>query len=157
MWITQEFHILILASSSHLLWKYSCFEMICSFFTCLKDMILSFYLVEVMCLHINLFAFICLVDSHWNLSGKWGVSTFIEVFSPRPDCTFKEFMAWSLSGFPSGPLPVYISYSTKETVKTSNCRQFTQDSTVQLQLELLVQQPSWQLPLRFQLPNGVSC
>jgi len=29
-------------------------------------------------------------------------------------------MAWSPSGFPSHPLPVYISISTKETVKTAD-------------------------------------
>jgi len=29
-------------------------------------------------------------------------------------------MAWSLFGFPSGPLPVYIPFSTKETAKTAD-------------------------------------
>jgi len=38
----------------------------------------------------------------------------------RPDSAFVEFMAWSLFGFPSGPLPVYVPFSTKETAK--NCR-----------------------------------
>jgi len=28
-------------------------------------------------------------------------------------------MAWSLSGFPSGQLPVYVPFSTKETAKTA--------------------------------------
>jgi len=45
------------------------------------------------------------------------LTTFEQVFSPRPDCTLVEFMAWSLFGFPSGPLPVYILFSTKETAK----------------------------------------
>jgi len=31
-----------------------------------------------------------------------------------------EFMAWSLFGFPSGPLPVYVPVSTKETAKTAD-------------------------------------
>jgi len=48
------------------------------------------------------------------------VSTFIEVFSPRPDHTFQEIMAWSPSGFPSGPLPVAVLFSTKETAKTAS-------------------------------------
>jgi len=47
------------------------------------------------------------------------VSTFTQVFSPRPDSTFVEFMAWSLFGFPSGPLPVYVPFSTKETAETA--------------------------------------
>jgi len=47
---------------------------------------------------------------------------FIEVFSPRPDHTFQEIMAWSLSGFPSGPLPVNVLFSTKETAK--NCQYY---------------------------------
>jgi len=29
--------------SSHLIWKYVCFQMVCSFLTCLKNMILFFY------------------------------------------------------------------------------------------------------------------
>jgi len=29
-------------------------------------------------------------------------------------------MAWSLFGFPSGPLPVYIPFSTKEIAKTAD-------------------------------------
>jgi len=50
--------------------------------------------------------FICLGNRHWNLSGKWGVTTFTQVLSTRPACRRKEIMAWSLSGFPSGPTPV---------------------------------------------------
>ena len=49
----------------------------------------------------------------------WSVTTFTQVFMNRPDCTFQEIMAWSLFGFPSGPLPVYISFSIKETTKTA--------------------------------------
>ena len=48
------------------------------------------------------------------------MSTFIEVFSPRPDRTFQEIMAWSLSGFPSGPLPVDVPFSIMETAKTAS-------------------------------------
>jgi len=29
-------------------------------------------------------------------------------------------MAWSLFGFPSGPLPVYVPFSTQETAKTAD-------------------------------------
>jgi len=47
------------------------------------------------------------------------MTAFKQVFSSRPDCTLAELMAWSLSGFPSGPLPVYVPLSTKETVKTA--------------------------------------
>jgi len=46
------------------------------------------------------------------------LTTFKSVLaSPKPDITFVEFMAWNLSGFPSGPLPVYVSFSTKKTAK----------------------------------------
>jgi len=38
----------------------------------------------------------------------------------RPDSTFLEFMAWSLFGFPSGPLPVYLPFSIMETAKTAS-------------------------------------
>jgi len=38
----------------------------------------------------------------------------------RPDYAFVEFMVWSLFGFPSGPLPVYVPFSTKETAKTAD-------------------------------------
>jgi len=31
-----------------------------------------------------------------------------------------EFMAWSLFGFPAGPRPVYVPFSTKETAKTAD-------------------------------------
>jgi len=48
--------------------------------TCLKNLILFFCLAKVIRLHINLFCFIRLHDSHWNLSGKWGVTTFEQVF-----------------------------------------------------------------------------
>jgi len=34
------------------------------------------------------------------------LSTFIQVLHTRPDCHCMRIMAWSLSGFPSGPTPV---------------------------------------------------
>jgi len=41
----------------------------------------------------------------------------------RPDCHCKEIMAWSLSGFPSGPLPVLHTFSTKFHAKSlPNCQ-----------------------------------
>jgi len=45
--------------------------------------------------------FTCLVDSHWIHSGKWGVTTFEEVLSTRPDSYYKEILAWDLIDFPS--------------------------------------------------------
>jgi len=41
---------------------------------------------EVMDLRPQILHYICLDSSHWNLSGKWGVSTFIQVLCTRPDC-----------------------------------------------------------------------
>jgi len=90
--------------------KSSCLE-VCllpdgsSFLTCLKNMILLFYLAKVIFLHFE-FAFICLSNSHWIHSGKWGVTTFKEVLSTRPDCHPLKIMAWCLVGFPSSPFPV---------------------------------------------------
>jgi len=49
----------------------------------------------------------------------WGVTTFIQVLTTRPDQNFKEILAWNLSGFPSSPLPVYICFCTKETAAIS--------------------------------------
>jgi len=69
------------------------------------------------------------------------LSTFIQGFSPRPNCTFVKFMAWSLFGFPSGPLPVFISFSTQETAKTAGPTAplaVSQDTTVQQQSKLPV-------------------
>jgi len=34
--------------------------------------------------------------------------------------TFQEIMAWSLSGFPLGPLPVYVPFSIMETANTAS-------------------------------------
>jgi len=67
---------------------------------------------------LNFLSFNTFRSSPWRNS-LWNVSTFTQVFSPRPDCTFVEFMAWSLFGFPSGPLPVYVPFSTKETAETA--------------------------------------
>jgi len=62
-------------------------------------------------------------EANWQLikqrKQKRILSTFTQVFSPRPNCTFVEFVAWGMSGFPSGPLPVHVSFSTKETAKTA--------------------------------------
>jgi len=88
------------------------------------------------------------------------VSTFIEVFSPRPDHTFQEIMAWSLFGFPSGPLPVYVPFSTKETAKTADP---TAPLAVYSRFNCLsavgVTDPTAQLAVasKIQLPNGLSC
>jgi len=54
--------------------------------------------------------FTCPFDSHWIHSGKWGVTTFEEVLSHRPDSNHEEILAWGLIGFPSGPLPVLHTY-----------------------------------------------
>jgi len=70
--------------SSHLIWKYVCFQMVCSFLTCLKNMILFFYFGKSD-LFTHWVCFTCPVDSHWIHSGKWGVTTFEEVLSTRPD------------------------------------------------------------------------
>jgi len=88
------------------------------------------------------------------------VTTFIEVFSPTPDRTFQEIMAWSLFGFPSGPLPVYMSFSTKETAKTAGS---TAPLAVYSRFNCLsavgVTDPTAQLAVasKIQLPNGLSC
>jgi len=47
------------------------------------------------------------------------LTTFTQVLTTRPDCTFMEIMTWSLSFFPSGPLPVYVPSSTRETAKVT--------------------------------------
>jgi len=52
------------------------------------------------------FAFIFYLISHWNHSGKWGVTTFIEVLSPWRDPGVTGFVAKFLLHFPFGPLPV---------------------------------------------------
>jgi len=100
---------------------------------------------------------------------------FYRSFCPRPDHTFQEIMAWSLSGFPSGPLLVYVPFSIMETAKTAHIMassaitqnmpslsglasvsskfqepmapgSWIQDSTAQQQLELTAQWHIWQLP-----------
>jgi len=78
----------------------------------------------------------------------------------RPDYDFVEFMAWSLSGIPSGPLPVYVSFSTKETAKTNDP---TAPLAVYPRINCLpavgVTNPAAQLAVasKIQLPNGLSC
>jgi len=47
----------------------------------------------------------CQVQMHDELPPVW-VSTFIQVLITRPNHHHMEIMAWSLPGFPSGPLPV---------------------------------------------------
>ena len=62
--------------------------------------------------------FVCMtVIGTFQESGEW--QHLHKFLCTRPDCTFQEIMAWSLFGFPSGPLPVYILFSTKETAKTA--------------------------------------
>jgi len=78
IWITKNPTVQISTWSSHLIWKYVCFQMVCSFLTCLKNLIHFFYLAKLICLHIE-FALICLSNSYWINSGKLGVTPFKEV------------------------------------------------------------------------------
>jgi len=69
-------------------------------------------------------------------------------------------MAWSLFGCPSGPLPVYMPFTTKETAKTA-------DSTAPLAVYLRfncptvvgVDGPTLHVAVasRIQLPIDISC
>ena len=83
MWITQESH-----SPSFYKIKSSYLE-VCLLpdgllFSHLPEEYDSFssILAKVICLDIE-FAFICLSNNHWIHSGKWGVTTFKEVFKSQ--------------------------------------------------------------------------
>ncbi len=118
MWITQESHILSSTSLSHLNLKI--YMLLVGLPFChLPEKSDSFLLSDKSdsYTYLTCFAFICLIDSHWNFSGKSGMSTFMEILCTRPDHTFQEIMAWSLSGFPSGPLPIYIPFSIWKQLK----------------------------------------
>jgi len=85
---------------------------------------------------------------------------YTSFYAPGHDRTFQEIMAWSLFGFPSGPLPVYVSFSTKETAKTADP---TAPLAVYPRINCLpavgVTNPTAQLAVasKIQLPNGLSC
>jgi len=90
---------------------------------------------------------------------RWQMTTFKQVFSLRPDCTLVESMAWSLSSFPSGPLPAYISFSAKETAKIadpSTC--FGSSTRFNCPTAVGVADPTADMTIasRIQLPNGIS-
>jgi len=46
------------------------------------------------------------IPYHGRYQSRNDKSTFTQVLCTMPDCGFMEIMAWKLSGFPSGSLPI---------------------------------------------------
>ncbi len=64
--------------------------MVCSFFHLPKES--DSYLLSGKS-DVYIFEFSFISSGQWNHSGKWGVTTFREVLSPRPDPRVTGFMA----------------------------------------------------------------